>query len=38
MEKLKVALDIASIILSTITIVILLVTWNKTPEIVDPEE
>lgn len=38
MEKLKVALDIVSIILSTITIVILLVTWNKTPEIAEPEE
>lgn len=38
MEKLKVVLDIASIILSIITIVILLATWNKTPEILEPEE
>ena len=38
MKTLTLALDIASIILSIITIAILLATWNKSPEVIEPEE
>lgn len=38
MEKLKIILDIASIILSIITIIFILVTWKTIPEPVEIEE
>lgn len=38
MNTVKLILDIASIILSIITIAILLATWNKSPEVIEPEE
>ena len=38
MEKLKIILDIASIILSIITIIFILVTWETIPEPIEIEE
>lgn len=38
MEKLKIVLDIASIILSVITIIFILVTWKTIPESIEIEE
>ena len=38
MEKLKIILDIASIILSIITIIFILVTWKTIPELIEIEE
>ena len=38
MNTLKLVLDIASLILSIITIVFILATWKKTPDVVEPEE
>ena len=38
MKTLKLVLDIASLILSVMTIVFILVTWKKAPDVVEPEE
>ena len=38
MEKLKIILDIASIILSIITIIFIQVTWKTIPEPIEIEE
>lgn len=38
MKTLKLVLDIASLILSVITIVFILTTWKKAPDVVEPEE
>lgn len=38
MNTVKLILDIASIILSIITIAVLLATWNKSPDVMEPEE
>lgn len=38
MKTLKIVLDVASIILSISTIVFILATWKKAPEIIEPEE
>lgn len=38
MEKLKIILDIASITLSIITIIYILVTWKTIPEPIEIEE
>lgn len=38
MKTLKLVLDIASLILSVTTIIFILATWKKTPELVEPEE
>lgn len=37
MKTLTLALDIASVILSVITIVFILATWKKAPEVVENE-
>jgi len=38
METVKLVLDIASLVLSVITIVFILATWKKAPDVVEPEE
>ena len=38
MKTLKLVLDIASLILSVITIVLILATWKKAPDAVESEE
>lgn len=38
MKTVKLVLDIASAILSIITIIFILATWNKTPEVIESEE
>ena len=38
MKTLKLVLDIVSLILSVITIVFILATWKKAPDVVEPEE
>lgn len=38
MEKLKIVLDIASIVLSVITIIVILATWKTIPEPIEIED
>ena len=38
MKTLKLVLDIVYLILSVITIVFILATWKKAPDVVEPEE
>lgn len=38
MKTVKFVLDIASLVLSVITIVFILATWKKAPDVVEPEE
>jgi len=38
MKTVKLVLDIASLVLSVITIVFILATWKKAPDVVEPEE
>lgn len=38
MKTLKLILDIASLILSVTTIIFILATWKKAPDVVEPEE
>lgn len=38
MKTLKLVLDIASLILSVVTIIFILATWRKAPELVEIEE
>lgn len=38
MKTLKLVLDIASLILSVTTIIFILATWKKAPELVESEE
>ena len=38
MKTLKLVLDIASLILSVMTIIFILATWKKAPDVVESEE
>lgn len=38
MKTLKLVLDIASLVLSVVTIIFILATWKKAPDMVEPEE
>lgn len=38
MKTVKLVLDIASVILSITTIIFILATWNKAPEVIESEE
>lgn len=38
MKSLKLVLDIASLILSVTTIIFILATWKKAPDVVESEE